>query len=66
MAQAKILAKRYKYKIDPAQELYALGLASTISGFFPVYPTSTALGRTMVNVESGARTQVNGLEEGIS
>lgn len=27
-------------------------------GFFPVFPTSTALGRTMVNVESGAKTQV--------
>uniref|UniRef100_A0A915CL30 SLC26A/SulP transporter domain-containing protein n=1 Tax=Ditylenchus dipsaci TaxID=166011 RepID=A0A915CL30_9BILA len=46
------------YEIDAGQELYALGLSSTLSGFFPVYPTSTALGRTMVNVESGAKTQV--------
>ncbi|KAI1722105.1 sulfate permease family domain-containing protein [Ditylenchus destructor] len=47
----------YEKDLDAGQELYALGFSSTFSGFFPVFPTSTALGRTMVNVESGAKTQ---------
>uniref|UniRef100_A0A0N5ARD6 Sulfate_transp domain-containing protein n=1 Tax=Syphacia muris TaxID=451379 RepID=A0A0N5ARD6_9BILA len=58
ISMAKVLANKYKYKIDPGKEFYALGLTSTLSGFFPVYPTGTALGRTMVNVESGSKTQV--------
>ncbi|KAE9548559.1 hypothetical protein FO519_008232 [Halicephalobus sp. NKZ332] len=58
---AKMLAKRFDYTIDPGQEMYALGLTSFLSGFFPVFPNSTALGRTMVQVESGARTQLSSL-----
>lgn len=57
-SMTKMLANRMHYAVDNGQELYAIALGSTFSGFFPVYPTSTALGRTMVMVESGARTQV--------
>lgn len=56
---AKILAKKFNYSIDPGQEIYALGLTSLFSGFFPVFPNSTALGRTMVQAESGAKTQLS-------
>ncbi|VDD95694.1 unnamed protein product [Enterobius vermicularis] len=42
--------------VPSGQEFYALGFTSVLSGLFPVYPTGTALGRTMVNVESGAKT----------
>ncbi|KAK5986796.1 Inorganic anion transporter SulP family [Trichostrongylus colubriformis] len=38
------------------QELYAIGITSLLGGCFPVYPVSTALGRTMVNVNSGSKT----------
>lgn len=44
--------------IDCGQELYAIGFGSMLSGFFSVYPISTALGRTMVMMESGAKSQV--------
>uniref|UniRef100_A0AC34RSK4 STAS domain-containing protein n=1 Tax=Panagrolaimus sp. JU765 TaxID=591449 RepID=A0AC34RSK4_9BILA len=54
---SKMIAKKLDYKIDPGQEIYALGFVSTLSSFFPVFPISTALGRTMVQVESGVRTQ---------
>ncbi|KAI1718639.1 sulfate permease family domain-containing protein [Ditylenchus destructor] len=59
ISMSKMLAKKLNYEkdLDAGQELYALGFSSTFSGFFPVFPTSTALGRTMVNVESGAKTQ---------
>ncbi|CAJ0571336.1 unnamed protein product, partial [Mesorhabditis spiculigera] len=59
ISMAKMLAKQYNYKIDDQQELYALGFTSILGGLFPVYPVSTALGRTMVNVSSGSRTQLS-------
>lgn len=40
------------------QELYAIGASSLLGSLFSVYPVSTALGRTMVNVSSGTKTQV--------
>ncbi|VDK19351.1 unnamed protein product [Anisakis simplex] len=43
------------------QEFYALGLSAMLGGLFPIYPVSTALGRTMVNVESGSKTQLSAL-----
>lgn len=55
----KMFAKKLNYKIDPGQELYALGLASSLSAIFPVYPVSCSLGRTLVNVEAGTKTQVS-------
>lgn len=54
---AKLFAKKLNYKIDPGQELYALGLSSSLASFFSIYPISCSLGRTMVNVEAGIRTQ---------
>ncbi|TKR93924.1 hypothetical protein L596_008290 [Steinernema carpocapsae] len=53
---AKMFAKKMKYKVDPRQELYALGFTSIFAGLFPVFPSSTSLGRTMVNVEAGTKT----------
>uniref|UniRef100_A0AC35FFD7 STAS domain-containing protein n=1 Tax=Panagrolaimus sp. PS1159 TaxID=55785 RepID=A0AC35FFD7_9BILA len=56
---AKMFAKKLRYKVDPGQELYALGLSSSLSAFFPVYPVSCSLGRTLVNVEAGTKTQLS-------
>uniref|UniRef100_A0A914CD50 STAS domain-containing protein n=1 Tax=Acrobeloides nanus TaxID=290746 RepID=A0A914CD50_9BILA len=55
---AKLFAKKLRYEINPGQELYALGLTSSLSGFFPVYPISCSLSGTMVNVEAGSKTRV--------
>uniref|UniRef100_A0AC35GEL9 STAS domain-containing protein n=1 Tax=Panagrolaimus sp. PS1159 TaxID=55785 RepID=A0AC35GEL9_9BILA len=54
----KMFAKQLGYKIDPGQEMYALGFTSIISGFFPTYPTSPGLSRTLVGIENGAKTQL--------
>uniref|UniRef100_A0A0N4WSP9 Sulfate_transp domain-containing protein n=1 Tax=Haemonchus placei TaxID=6290 RepID=A0A0N4WSP9_HAEPC len=59
ISMAKLLAKQNNYTIDGKQELYALGFTSTISSFFPVYPSSCSLARTMVNASAGTRTQVD-------
>ncbi|VDM24587.1 unnamed protein product [Toxocara canis] len=55
---AKMFAKKLDYEIDPGQELYAIGFASAASSFFPVYPMACSLGRTLVNVEAGTKTQL--------
>ncbi|MFH4976365.1 hypothetical protein AB6A40_003074 [Gnathostoma spinigerum] len=54
---AKMFAKKKNYKVDVGQEFYAVGLTGILCGFFPVYPTSCSLGRTLVNVETGTKTQ---------
>nr|CAD2140002.1 unnamed protein product [Meloidogyne enterolobii] len=56
---AKIIAKKKCYRVDPGQELFALGFSSTLSSFFPVYPVSCSLGRTLVNVEANTKTQLS-------
>ena len=56
-----MFGKKLHYKVDPGQELYALGLSSSLSSFFPIYPISCSLGRTIVNVEAGTKTQLSTL-----
>lgn len=55
---AKMFGKRMHYTINAGQEFYALGLSSLLSSFFPIFPISTSLGRTVVNVDAGTKTQV--------
>ncbi|KAE9418039.1 hypothetical protein Angca_008214 [Angiostrongylus cantonensis] len=52
ISMAKILGKKLGYVIDDSQELYAIGLTSFMGSFFSIYPVSTALGRTMVNLSA--------------
>ncbi|WKX90261.1 hypothetical protein Q1695_009252 [Nippostrongylus brasiliensis] len=59
ISMAKMLGKKFNYPVDDNQELYAIGFTSLLGGCFPVYPVSTALGRTMVNVKSGTKTQLS-------
>ncbi|VDO95048.1 unnamed protein product [Heligmosomoides polygyrus] len=59
ISMAKMLGKKFKYSVDDNQELYAIGFTSMLGGCFPAYPVSTALGRTMVNVKSGTKTQLS-------
>ncbi|CAI4230986.1 unnamed protein product [Auanema sp. JU1783] len=56
---AKMFAKKKKYNVDPGQELWALGFSSVGSSFMPVYPSGDSLGRTLVNVSAGTRTQLS-------
>jgi len=56
---AKAVEERHDdYKIDPNQELIALGLGNIVGSFFQSYPTSGGFGRTAVNDESGAKTNM--------
>uniref|UniRef100_A0A8R1DPG4 STAS domain-containing protein n=1 Tax=Caenorhabditis japonica TaxID=281687 RepID=A0A8R1DPG4_CAEJA len=58
LSLSKMLAKKYQYDLDAGQELFALSFVAIGGSFFPTFPTSIGLGRTMVGVESGVKTQV--------
>ncbi|CAB3398409.1 unnamed protein product [Caenorhabditis bovis] len=56
MSMGKLFAKKHKYKTDATQELYAIGISSMLSSFFPVYPVGASLSRSSVCEMSGANT----------
>ncbi|KAI1728055.1 sulfate permease family domain-containing protein [Ditylenchus destructor] len=60
-SMAKIFAKKHKYRIDPNQELYALGFCQLLASFFPVYPSGASLSRSSLCEMTGAKTQLHAL-----
>ncbi|WP_010135140.1 SulP family inorganic anion transporter [Ochrovirga pacifica] len=48
--------KETNYKVDPSQELIALGMANIMGSLFQAYPTTGGFSRTAVNNQSGAKT----------
>ncbi|CAJ0963163.1 unnamed protein product, partial [Mesorhabditis belari] len=55
---AKVVEKRYKYKIDYGQELYALGFTSLLSSLFPVFPFTSGFARSVIGAAVGSSTQL--------
>ncbi|KAI6230775.1 Protein CBR-SULP-8 [Aphelenchoides fujianensis] len=55
------LLHKHRYKVDANQELYALGITSFASSFFPVYPVGASLSRSSLCELAGARTQLNAI-----
>lgn len=51
-----IQAKHKNYKVEPNQELIALGLANVGGAFFQAYPVTGGFSRTAVNDQAGAKT----------
>ena len=59
---SKGLAEKNKlYKLNPNQELLALGSANIIGSFFQSYPTTGGFSRTAVNSQAKAKTGVASL-----
>ncbi|XGW32488.1 hypothetical protein V3C99_017215 [Haemonchus contortus] len=58
VSMGKLFAKKHKYEIDVRQEFYAMGFVGILSSFFPVWPASTALARSLVYEAAGTRTQL--------
>ena len=59
---SKTVAENHKYyKLDPNQELIALGTSNIFGSFFQSYPTTGGFSRTAVNDQSGAKTGVASL-----
>ena len=56
---AKAIEEKHDdYKVDPNQELIALGGANIVGSFFQSYPTTGGFSRTAVNNEAGAKTGI--------
>ena len=61
IAVAKVYARRYRYDVDPNQELIGLGAANVASGLFGGYPVTGGFSRTAVNETAGARSPLASL-----
>ena len=56
IAVAQAIAIRERYRINPNQELVALGMANIAASFSAGFPVTGSLSRTAVNQDSGAKT----------
>jgi len=57
ISQAKAIEDKHDdYKVDPNQELIALGLSNIVGSIFKSYPSTGGFSRTAVNDQSGAKT----------
>lgn len=61
MAVGRTLATRRRQKVDPNQELVALGAANLASGFSGAFPVTGGFSRSVVNFEAGAETPLAGV-----
>ncbi|CAD5225089.1 unnamed protein product [Bursaphelenchus okinawaensis] len=59
ISMCKVFNRKLGTRTDNNQELYALGFMGTLSSFFGTYPITTSLGRSMLNVECGVKTQMS-------
>ncbi len=58
---ARVLAWRRRERVDPNQELIALGAANAGAALTGTMPVAGGFARSMVNFEAGARTQLAGV-----
>ncbi|XP_046856646.1 sodium-independent sulfate anion transporter-like isoform X2 [Xenia sp. Carnegie-2017] len=64
VAIAKAFARKNRYKVDPSQELIALGIANFVGAFCSAYPVTGSFSRTAVNSISGVATPLGGVFTG--
>ncbi|NXN97359.1 S2611 protein, partial [Rhinopomastus cyanomelas] len=64
IAIARAFASQNDYRIDPNQELLAMGVANILGSFVSSYPITGSFGRTAVNAQSGVCTPAGGLVTG--
>ena len=60
---AKALQSKHKgeYELDNNQEMIGLGMGNIVGSFFSAYPTTGGFGRSAVNDQSGAKTNLAAL-----
>ncbi|XP_027196854.2 anion exchange transporter-like [Dermatophagoides pteronyssinus] len=58
LSLGKMYGKKFGYKINPNQELIALGTANIFSSFFLCFPCCASLSRSAVQQRVGGRTQL--------
>jgi sodium-independent sulfate anion transporter 11 len=65
MAIGKAFGRLNNYKIQPSQELIAIGVSNILGSFVSAYPVTGSFSRTAVNSNSGVRTPAGGIFTGI-
>lgn len=63
---SRVYAARSRARIDPNQEMVALGLANVAAGLFQGFPVSSSATRTPVAEAAGAKTQLTGVVGALS
>ncbi|KAK8783803.1 hypothetical protein V5799_009832 [Amblyomma americanum] len=58
---AELFGRKHRLKANAGQEMLAYGMSSVVGSFFMCMPTGSALARSLVLKDVGARTQVSGL-----
>ncbi|MBV8561236.1 MAG: sulfate permease, partial [Acidimicrobiia bacterium] len=61
MTLAQNFADKHGYEIDPNQEIAALGASNVAAGFFQGLVVTSAITRSTILDEAGARTQLSGV-----
>lgn len=57
--------KHDNYKVNPNQELIAIGLGNIVGSFFQTYPGTGGLSRTAINNQAGAKTPLAAIISGL-
>ncbi|XP_071331325.1 solute carrier family 26 member 6 isoform X2 [Trachinotus anak] len=60
-AMGSVFAHKHGYRVDPSQDLLALGLCNAIGGMFQCFAVSCSFSRSMVQDSIGVKSQVAGL-----
>ena len=58
IAIAKSFGRLNNYKIDPNQELIAIGVANTIGTLFNAYPATGSFSRSAIKAKAGVRVSI--------
>jgi SulP family sulfate permease len=66
MTLAREFAERHGYDIDTNQEIVALGASNVVAGFLQGMVVTSAITRSTILDETGARTQLSGVVSSIS
>ncbi|XP_068127231.1 sulfate anion transporter 1-like [Hyperolius riggenbachi] len=62
---SEMFAKKYAYKVEANQEMFAIGFCNIIPSFFHCFATSAALAKTLVKTSTGCKTQVSSVVSAI-
>ncbi|XP_078081853.1 sodium-independent sulfate anion transporter isoform X2 [Mustelus asterias] len=65
IAIAKAFASQNNYRIDPNQELIAIGSSNILGSFLSSYPVTGSFGRTAVNSQTGVCSPAGGIVTGV-
>ncbi|XP_075436151.1 sodium-independent sulfate anion transporter [Ascaphus truei] len=65
IAIARAFASQNNYRIDPNQELLAIGLTNFLGSFLSSYPVTGSFGRTSLNSQTGVCSPAGGVLTGL-